>query len=199
VTLEHRGLDRLPQDAAARLEERAWLALMSWFREHVARDKENRMTTQPSLQPPVRQALTPYLCCKGAARALEFYVKVFGGTELTRWTDPSTGTIGHAEVRLADSVLMLADEHPEIGVLSPQSLGGSPVALHLYVADVDAVAREAVAAGGTLLRPVADQEYGERGCKLADPFGHVWMIATRKGDMSLAEIQKRVGSSYEVS
>lgn len=149
-------------------------------------------------QAEVRNALTPYLACKGAADAIEFYRQVFGATEVTRWSDPA-GKIGHAEIRIGAAQIMLADEAPEIGVPSPQSLGGTPVFLHLYVADVDAVAGKAVAAGAKLLRPVEDTPYGDRNCKLADPFGHVWMVATHKEEVPLEELRKRVGGAYEVS
>ena len=145
-----------------------------------------------------QHTVTPYLCCKDASRALDFYKNVFDAVEVMRWTDTS-GKIGHAEITLGDSMIMLADEHPEIGVLSPQSLGGSPVALHIYVDNVDAVAAKAVDAGARLLRPVQDQDYGDRNCKLTDPFGHVWMVSTHKEDVSREEMQKRAAGSYEIS
>ena len=138
---------------------------------------------------PVPRA-TPYLCCKDAARAIEFYKKAFGATEAMRLSEPG-GRIGHAEIRIGDAPIMLSDEYPEMDVRSPQSLGGSPVLIHLYVDDVDALASRAVAAGAKLLRPVADQFYGDRSGTLTDPFGHRWMIATRKEDVSAAEMQKR--------
>ena len=138
---------------------------------------------------PVPRA-TPYLCCKDAARAIEFYKKAFGATEAIRLSEPG-GRIGHAEIRIGDAPIMLSDEYPEMDVRSPESLGGSPVLIHLYVDDVDALASQAVAAGAKLLRPVADQFYGDRSGALTDPFGHRWMIATRKEDASAAEMQKR--------
>jgi len=193
VTLEHRGWDRLPAEFRRAWLSRAWIALMKWFGEYIVGAKEAVMTSEAK-----RRTLTPYLCCKDAAAAIEFYKKVFGAVEVTRWTDDA-GKIGHAEIQIGEAPIMLSDEFPDIGVLSPQSLGGSPVALHLYVEDVDRVAREAVAAGGKLLRPVADQSYGDRNCKLADPSGHVWMVATHKEDVSLEDLQKRVGGAYEVS
>ncbi len=133
---------------------------------------------------------TPYLCCTDAARAMEFYKKAFGATEVMRLAEPS-GRIGHAEVKIGDAVIMLSDEYPEMGVRSPQSLGGSPVAIHIYVEDVDALARQAVGAGAKLLRPVEDQFYGDRAGTLEDPFGHRWFIATRKEDVSPEEMGKR--------
>ncbi len=133
---------------------------------------------------------TPYLCCKDAAGAIAFYKKAFGATELMRLADP-TGRIGHAEVKIGGAVIMLSDEHPEIGVRSPQSLGGTPVGIHLYVEDVDALSNQAVAAGAKLVRPVADQFYGDRTGTLEDPFGHRWYVATHIEDVSSEELGKR--------
>jgi PhnB protein len=137
--------------------------------------------------------LTPYLIVKGAARALDFYQKAFGATELMRMADPS-GRIGHAEIKVGDSVLMMADEHPEMGALSPQSLGGSSVFILLYVEDVDARFNQAVAAGAQVVRPLADQFYGDRSGTLTDPFGHKWTIATHKEDVSPEEIEWRLAA-----
>jgi len=138
---------------------------------------------------PVPRA-TPYLCCKDAARAIEFYKKAFGATEAMRLSEPG-GRIGHAEIRIGDAPIMLSDEYPEMDVRSPQSLGGSPVLIHLYVDDVDALASRAVAAGAKLLRPVADQFYGDRSGRLADPFGHVWTVSTHIEDVTPAEVERR--------
>src|SRR5438552_914270 len=148
------------------------------------------MTSKAKPIPPGFEGAVPYLCCTNAARAIEFYKKAFGATEVMRLAEPS-GRIGHAEIKVGTALLMIADEYPEMDVRSPQSLGGSPVTIHLYVEDVDAVASRAVAAGAKLLRPVADQFYGDRSGRLSDPFGHRWMIATRKEDVSAAEMQKR--------
>jgi PhnB protein len=137
--------------------------------------------------------VTPYLCCKDAAAAIEFYKKAFGATELMRMGDPS-GKIGHAEIQIGDSHVMLADEFPEMGFLSPQSVGGSPVMMHLYVEDVDAKVPKAVAAGAKVTRPVADQFYGDRGGQLQDPFGHKWYVSTHKEDVSPEEIKKRIAA-----
>jgi PhnB protein len=138
---------------------------------------------------------TPYLCCKDASRAIEFYVEAFGATELMRMAQPD-GRIGHAEIRIGEAPIMLADEFPEIGVRSPQAIGGSPVTIHLYVEDVDAIATRAVARGATLVRPVEDQFYGDRNCKLEDPFGHFWMISTHKEDVAPEEMKKRAAKLY---
>ena len=137
---------------------------------------------------------TPYLIVKGAARAIDFYTKAFGAKEMMRMAQPD-GRIGHAEIKIGDSPIMLADEFPDIGARSPQSLGGSPVSILLYVEDVDAVFSQAVAAGATLQRPVADQFYGDRTGGLTDPFGHIWYIATNKEDVSSEEMKKRAAAA----
>lgn len=141
---------------------------------------------------------TPYLTIKNAARAIDFYKQAFGATETMRMSDPS-GKVGHAEIRIGNSPIMLSDEYPDMGALSPESIGGSPVMIHLYVEDVDALANQAVAAGATLLTPVADQFYGDRGGKLADPFGHVWWIATHKEDVAPDELRKRAAALFGAS
>ena len=124
-----------------------------------------------------RQQVTPYISVKDSVAAIEFYKKAFGATELTRIPMPD-GRIGHAEIKIGDATIMMADEFPEIQFLSPESLGGSGVVIHVYVDDVDAFASRAVAAGANLVRPVADQPYGDRNCKIVDPFGHAWFFAT---------------------
>jgi PhnB protein len=133
---------------------------------------------------------TPYLIIKDAASAIEFYKQAFGATELMRFADPS-GKIGHAEIKIGNSPIMLADEFPEMGVRGPQSFGGTPVSILLYVEDVDARFRQAIAAGANETRPVKDQFYGDRSGTLVDPFGHVWTLATHKEDVSLEEVNKR--------
>ncbi len=132
----------------------------------------------------------PYMICKGAARALEFYKKAFGATEIMRMDGPG-GMIGHAEVRIGEAVIMLADEFPDMGARSPQTLGGAPVSIYIYVEDVDAFARRAIAAGAKVLRPVADQFYGDRSVALEDPFGHTWGFATHFEDVPLDELKHR--------
>jgi PhnB protein len=136
---------------------------------------------------------TPYLIVKDAARAIEFYKEAFAATELMRLADPS-GKIGHAEIKIGNSPLMLADEFPEMGYRGPQSLGGTPVSILLYVEDVDARFQQAIAAGAKEMRAVKDQFYGDRSGTLVDPFGHVWTIATHKEDLSDEEIAKRLKS-----
>ncbi len=133
---------------------------------------------------------TPYLCCRNAAGAIDFYQRAFGATEIMRLAEPS-GRIGHAEIKIGAAVVMLSDEYEEMGVRSPQGLGGSPVGIHLYVPDVDAMAAQAVAAGAKLDRPVSDQFYGDRSAVLTDPFGHRWFLATHIEDVAPEELQKR--------
>ena len=138
-------------------------------------------------------AITPYLIVSGAAKALDFYAQAFGAVERDRMQDPS-GKVRHAEITIGGACVMLADEHPEIGALSPATVGGSPVNLHLYVEDVDAFVARAVAAGATLTRPVADQFYGDRVGGITDPFGHRWSIATHKEDLTAEEIRRRAAA-----
>ena len=125
-------------------------------------------------------AVTPYLVVDGAAKALDFYARAFGATERMRMPGPG-GKIGHAEINIGDSVIMLADEHPEMGARGPRAYGGAAVSLHLYVPDVDETVRKAQAAGAKLVRPVEDKFYGDRmGC-IEDPFGHHWEIGRPLG------------------
>jgi PhnB protein len=138
-------------------------------------------------------SVTPYIIVAGAAKAIEFYNSVFGATERMRLGGPD-GKIGHAELEIGDSLIMLADEHPEMGALAPPTVGGTPVGLHVYVADVDAVAAKAVAAGATLKRPVENQFYGDRLGSLIDPFGHLWHISTHVEDVSPDEIARRAAA-----
>jgi PhnB protein len=135
-------------------------------------------------------SVTPYLIITGAAEAIDYYKKAFGATELMRMPAPG-GKIGHAEIMIGDSPIMLADEFPEMGHKSPRTLGGSPVSIMIYVEDVDAVFDQAVAAGGKVQRPVKDQFYGDRSGSLEDPFGHLWHVATHKEDLSAEEMERR--------
>ena len=135
-------------------------------------------------------SVTPYLIVTGAASAIEFYKHAFGAKEVMRMAHPD-GRVGHAELQIGDSRIMLADEFPEIGARSPMSLGGTPVGIQLYVDDVDAVTARALAAGAKMLRPLKDQFYGDRSGTLNDPFGHQWTISTHKEDVSPEEMQRR--------
>lgn len=138
-------------------------------------------------------SLTPYLYIRGAAAALDFYKKAFGAVELMRMPGPD-GKIGHAEIRIGDSPVMLADEMPQMGVTSPQALGGVSSSLMFYVNDCDAVFKQAIAAGAKEFRPLKDQFYGDRSGSVTDPFGHVWTISTHKEDLSGEDIAKRLAA-----
>ena len=134
--------------------------------------------------------VSPYLIVDGAERAIAFYAQAFGAVEVFRHEAPD-GKIGHAEVRIGDTVIMLADEFPDHDAHAPRKFGGSPVSLHLYCEDVDAVAAKAIAAGAKVKRPVADQFYGDRLGTLVDPFGHVWHISTHIEDVPPDELDRR--------
>ncbi|MCJ0873042.1 VOC family protein [Streptomyces sp. AP-93] len=138
--------------------------------------------------------VTPYLCIDGAAAAIDFYASVLGARERMRMAG-SGGKIGHAELELGSSVIMLADEYPDIGFRSPKSVGGTPVTLHVYVEDVDAVFAKALARGATELRPIRDEFYGDRTGQFEDPFGHRWSIATHIEDVPPDEMEKRSGEA----
>jgi len=143
-------------------------------------------------------SVTPYLFIKGAAAAIEFYKNVFGATERMRMPGPD-GRIMHAELQIGDSILMLADENPKMGALSPQTIGGSGSLVSVYVADVDAAVAKAIAAGANLVRPVKEQFYGDRTGGIIDPFGHIWSVATHVEDVSPEEMQKRAAAAMSQS
>jgi PhnB protein len=151
------------------------------------------MSTAVQPIPDGYQAATPYLIVANAAKAIEFYKQAFGAAETVRMAAPG-GKIMHAEIKIRQAPIMLADECPEWDARSPRTLGGSPVGLLLYVEDVDSFVQKATAAGATLVKPVQDQFYGDRTGTLVDPFGHKWTIATHKEDVSPEEMQKRFGS-----
>ena len=140
-------------------------------------------------------SVTPYLICRGGADAIEFYNKAFGAVELFRFGSPD-GKIGHAEIKVGDSPIMLADEYPDMGYKGPQSLGGSPVSLMIYVDDVDTVFNQAVAAGATVKEALQDKFYGDRMGTVIDPFGHRWHLATHKEDVSIEEMQQRAKAAH---
>jgi len=135
-------------------------------------------------------SITPYLIVRGAAEAIEFYKKAFGATELFRFPAPG-GRIGHAEIKIGDSPIMLADELTEMGYHGPESLGGSPVSIMLYVDDVDTVFNRAVEAGASVKEALQDKFYGDRTATLTDPFGHRWHVSTHKEDVSMQELERR--------
>ena len=135
--------------------------------------------------------VTPYLVIKGAAKAIDYYKNVFGANVVVRMDGPH-GTVGHAELQIGNSRIMLADENPQMGNRSAESIGGSPVSLYVYLPDCDQVVDKAVAEGAKVLKPVADQFYGDRSGFIQDPFGHLWGIATHKEDVSDAEMKERM-------
>jgi PhnB protein len=135
--------------------------------------------------------VTPYLVIKGAAQAIEYYKKVFGATVVVRMDGPE-GRVGHAELQIGSSRIMLADENPSMGATSATTIGNSPVSLYLYLPDVDKVVDKAVAEGAKILKPVQDQFYGDRSGFLQDPFGHFWGIATHVEDVSPQEMKERM-------
>ncbi|GGE23285.1 glycosylase [Primorskyibacter flagellatus] len=141
--------------------------------------------------------VTPYLVTSPAREAIAFYTAAFTATEDFRMTDPVDGRIGHAELNFGTTRIMLADEYPEVGALCPDSIGGSPVTLHLMVADVDATVAHAATLGGTVLRAPADQSFGERNALLLDPFGHRWMIAQMIEEVTPEEMQARWNDSAD--
>lgn len=140
------------------------------------------------------EGVTPYLICKNAEAAIEFYTRAFGGVELFRIGSP--GMVGHAEMKIGKAIIMLADEHPEMGAVSPETVGGTPVQLMIYVEDVDAFTAKAVTEGLSVLRPVEDQFYGDRSGQFKDPFGHVWSFATHIEDVSPEEMNNRAAAAY---
>ena len=132
---------------------------------------------------------TPCLAINGAARAIDFYKKAFGATEIMRFAHGDK--IGHAEIQIGDSKIMLSDEFPEMGARGPKTIGGSPTAIYLYVDNVDAVADRAITEGANMVRPVEDKFYGDRSGTVEDPFGHIWHLATHKEDVPEDELKKR--------
>ncbi|WP_129648950.1 VOC family protein [Peristeroidobacter agariperforans] len=135
-------------------------------------------------------SITPYLIIKGASDAIEFYKRAFGATEVMRMPKPD-GTIGHAELAIGDSRIMLADEYPEMGYRSPLSIGGAGISIMLYIEKVDEVFKRAIAAGAQELQAVKDQFYGDRSGTLQDPFGHIWTVSTHVEDLTPEEMGRR--------
>src|SRR5581483_8020018 len=150
------------------------------------------MSTKVKPIPDEFHSLTPYLTVKGGAQAIDFYKRAFGAVERFRFPGPDGKTIGHAEIKIGDSILMLADESPMMGNRSPQSFGGTPVSLLLYVTDVDAAFKRAVDAGAKVKMPLENKFYGERAGSLEDPFGHLWTLMMHIEDVSPQEMQKRL-------
>jgi PhnB protein len=142
--------------------------------------------------------VTPYLAVDGAADAIDFYTKVFGARERMRMPAPD-GKIGHAELEVGDSLIMLADEFPDMGHLGPKAVGGTPVTINIYVEDVDAAFQRALERGATEVRPVENQFYGDRTGQLEDPFGHRWSVATHVEDVPPDEMEKRAAEAMSGS
>jgi PhnB protein len=175
----------------AELLESTGAAHTSRIAEEDQQTRREAMTTSATQAPMPVSAVTAYLCCRNAAAAIDFYKRAFGARETMRLTEPG-GRIGHAQMLIGNTMVMLGDEYPEYGIKGPESLGGSPVRMHLYVDDVDAVAAQAVEAGARLISPIADQFYGDRSGRLADPFGHLWILATHVEDVTAEEMQHRL-------
>jgi PhnB protein len=154
------------------------------------------MASKTVAAPEARQTATAYLTVKDAARAIEFYKQAFGATEIMRMHGPGEN-IGHAEIRIGNSIIMLSDEFPAYGAVSATTLGGSPVKIHLQVDDVDAFAARAVAAGAKVLHPVQDQFYGERSGQFTDPFGYTWMISTQIEQLTAEEVERRFAALHQ--
>src|SRR5262245_8694450 len=156
--------------------------------------EEDPMAVKPV--PEGYHTATPYLVIKGASEALSYYQKAFGAEVVVRMEGPG-GSIAHAEIKIGDSFIMLGEENPQQGFKSPSSLGGSPVGIMLYVADVDARFSKAIAAGGKVSRPVVDQFYGDRSGTLVDPFGHIWTIGTQVEDVAPEEMKRRMAAEVK--
>jgi PhnB protein len=155
------------------------------------------MSESVKMIPEEYNSINPYLVVRNAERAIEFYKKAFGAEERFRMHGPDGKTIMHADLKIGNSVFMLTEESPDMKALSPESIGGSPVSLYVYVKDVDSVFNQAVSEGATVLYPVRDQFYGDRSGFLKDPFGHLWSIATHKKDLSPDEIRKAAEAFFE--
>ena len=140
------------------------------------------------------EGITPYLICRNAEAAIDFYKRAFGAEELYRVGQP--GMVGHAEMKIGNAIFMLADEFPDMGALSPETIGGSPVSLYIYVEDVDAFTGKAIAEGLDVLKPVADQFYGDRSGHFKDPFGHLWGFATHTEDLTPEQIGERAAAAH---
>ena len=155
------------------------------------------MSESVKIIPEDYHSINPYLVVRNAEKAIEFYKKAFNAEERFRMHGPDGKTIMHAELKIGDSVFMLTEESPDMKALSPESIGGSPISLYVYVKNVDGVFNQAVSEGATALYPVRDQFYGDRSGYLKDPFGHLWTIATHKKDLSPDQLRKAGEAFFE--
>jgi PhnB protein len=155
------------------------------------------MSESPKTIPEGYHSINTYLVVRNADRAIEFYKKAFGAEERFRMYGPDGKAIMHAELKIGDSIFMLSEESKEMKAHSPESIGGSPVSLYVYVRDVDQIFNQAVSEGATVLKPVNDQFYGDRSGYLKDPFGHLWSIATHKKDLSPDELRQAGEAFFE--
>jgi PhnB protein len=165
--------------------------------QQLRNDNEKRkMTNRINPIPAGFHTLTPHLVVKGASQAIEFYKKAFGAEEIGRLPGPDGKSLMHASIKIGDSPLFLVDEMPQMGSLGPHGLGGTPVTIHVYVEDVDAVFSQAVAAGAQVRMPLADMFWGDRYGLLTDPFGHSWSVASHKRDLTPEEIRKGAQEAF---
>jgi PhnB protein len=169
------------------------VTITSTKEELMATKTATSKSTKVKAIPDGYHSVTPYLIIDGAARAIDFYKRAFDAKELMRIPSPGD-KIGHAEIKIGDSVIMLADEHPEMDARSPTHFGGSPISIMIYLEDVDKQFKQAISAGGTELRPLTDQFYGDRSGTLKDPFGHSWHLSTHKEDVSMEEMNRRMAA-----
>jgi PhnB protein len=159
-----------------------------------------KIVSKVSYIPKDYNSVTPYLVIKGAAQAIEYYKKVFGATEIARMNGPD-GKVGHAELKIGNSIIMLADENPNMGEghASAATIGASPVSLYVYLPNVDEVVKRAAAEGAKILKPVQDQFYGDRNGFIRDPFGHLWGIATHVEDVSPKDMEERMKKAMQAA
>jgi PhnB protein len=162
----------------------------------VTLESKEKSTNRIKAVPDGYHTLTPHLVVKGASQAIEFYKKAFGAEEIGRAPGPDGKSLMHAELKIGDSRLFLVDEFPEMDCRGPQTIGGTPVTIHMYVEDVDAAFNKAVAAGAQVRMPLADMFWGDRYGVLADPFGHAWSLATHKEDLTPEEIATRAKAAF---
>jgi PhnB protein len=165
------------------------------LKQHLIR-RDSMSSPKPEVETNAVRSMSFHLCIAGASSAIDFYREAFGAKELMRLTEPD-GRIGHAEIQIGDAVLSIADEYPDYGILSPKTIGGSSVRIHLDVPDVDAFAERAIKAGATLVRPIEDQFYGDRAGQIADPFGYTWIVATHQRNVPVEEMQKELDKSAQ--